>query len=37
MSRTLSLGTLVFAFLSLNECWAQDKADEPAFPFTCLI
>ena len=34
MSRTLSLGTLLFAFLSLNECWAQGKADEPAFPFT---
>ena len=34
MSRTLSLGTLLFAFLSLNVCWAQDKAVEPAFPFT---
>ena len=34
MSRTLFLGTLLFAFLSLNECWAQGKADEPAFPFT---
>jgi hypothetical protein len=35
MSRTLSLGTLVFAFLSLNVCWAQNKADEPpAFPYT---
>ena len=35
MSRTLSLGTLIFAFLSLNVCWAQNKADEPpAFPFT---
>jgi hypothetical protein len=37
MSRTLSLGTLVFAFLSLNVCWAQNKADEPAFPFTKTI
>ena len=34
MSRTLSLGTLLFAFLTLNVCWAQSKADEPAFPFT---
>jgi len=35
MSRTLSLGTLMFAFLSLSVCWAQNKADEPpAFPFT---
>ena len=34
MSRTLFLGTLLFAFLSMNECWAQGKADEPAFPFT---
>jgi hypothetical protein len=34
MSRMLSLGTLLLAFLSLNVCWAQDKADEPAFPFT---
>ena len=35
MPRTLSLGTLMFAFLSLNVCWAQNKADEPpAFPFT---
>ena len=34
MSRTLFLGTLLFAFLSLNVCWAQGKADEPAFPFT---
>jgi hypothetical protein len=34
MSRTLSIGTLTFAFLSLNVCWAQIKADEPAFPFT---
>jgi hypothetical protein len=34
MSRTLSLGTLLFALLSLNVCWAQDKAVEPAFPFT---
>ncbi len=34
MSRTLSLGTLMFAFLSTNVCWAQNKADEPAFPFT---
>jgi len=28
------LGALLFAFLSLNVCWAQSKADEPAFPFT---
>jgi len=34
MSRTLTLGTLLFAFLSLNVCWAQSKTDEPAFPFT---
>jgi len=34
MSRTLSLVTLLFAFLSLNECWAQSKGNEPAFPFT---
>ncbi len=34
MSRTLSLGTLMFALVSLNVCWAQNKADEPAFPFT---
>ena len=34
MSRTLSLGMLMFAFLSSNACWAQNKADEPAFPFT---
>jgi hypothetical protein len=34
MSRTLSLGMLTFAFLSLNVCWAQNKTDEPAFPFT---
>jgi hypothetical protein len=34
MSRTLSLGALLFAFLSLDTCWAQNKADEPAFPFT---
>jgi hypothetical protein len=34
MPRTLSLVTLIFAFLSLNVCWAQNKADEPAFPFT---
>jgi hypothetical protein len=34
MSRTLSLGMLMFIFLSLNVCWAQNKADEPAFPFT---
>jgi hypothetical protein len=34
MSRTLSLGTLLFAFLSLNVCLAQNKADEPTFPFT---
>ena len=34
MSRTLSLGMLTYAFLSSNMCWAQNKADEPAFPFT---
>ena len=35
MLRTLSLGTLMFAFLSLSVCWAQNKADEPPpFPFT---
>jgi hypothetical protein len=34
MSRTLSLGALLFAFLSLDVSWAQNKADEPAFPFT---
>jgi len=34
MSRTLSIGMLMFAFLSANVCWAQNKADEPAFPFT---
>jgi hypothetical protein len=34
MSRTLSLGMLLFGFLSLNVCWAQSKADQPAFPFT---
>jgi hypothetical protein len=34
MSRTLSLGALLFAFVSLDVCWAQNKADEPAFPFT---
>jgi hypothetical protein len=32
--RTLFLGTLMFAFLSSNVCWAQSKADEPPFPFT---
>jgi hypothetical protein len=32
--RALSLGILMFAFQSLNVCWAQNKADEPAFPFT---
>ena len=37
MTRTLSFGTLMFAFLSLNVCWAQSKADEPAFPFTKTI
>ena len=37
MTRTPSLGTLMFAFLSLNVCWAQSKADEPAFPFTKTI
>jgi hypothetical protein len=37
MSRTLSLRILTFAFLSSNVCWAQNKADEPAFPFTKTI
>jgi hypothetical protein len=33
MSRTLSLGMLIFAFV-LNVCWAQNEADKPGFPFT---
>ena len=28
------LGALLFAFLSLDVCCAQSRADEPAFPFT---
>ena len=32
MSRALSVGMLTFAFL--NVCWAQNKTEEPAFPFT---
>jgi hypothetical protein len=34
MSRTPSLAVLAYVFLSLNVCWAQNKADEPPFPFT---
>jgi hypothetical protein len=33
MSRVLSLGTVVFACLSLSTARAQNKPDEPAFPF----
>ena len=34
MSRALSLGTVVFACLTLGMAWAQNKPDEPAFPFS---
>ena len=34
MSRVLSLGAVVFACLSLSVTRAQNKPDEPAFPFS---
>jgi hypothetical protein len=34
MSRVLSLCMVVFACLSLSMTWAQNKPDEPAFPFS---
>jgi hypothetical protein len=34
MSRALSLGTVAFACLWMSMAWAQNKPDEPAFPFS---
>jgi hypothetical protein len=34
MLRTISVGTTIFAFLSVSGAWAQNGPDEPTFPFS---